>query len=454
LKVKKVESGNEPVSELSKLSKEVPHSTTQSLNHSTRDGLIAGNLEFRSDLLLSEIQKVAGVTKTRSLMPILKNVLIELEGSEGRVYATDLEISAITRFDLLGFKLDKSFGLVRLCINAALLQDVLKGLRPVSGLPFTMMIPAAKDKITIKQDNGLHYEACLALSDPDEFPEVKVLDEGEEINISANLINEAISKVSYAMSKDETRYVLTGLFLQIIDENLVAAGTDGFRMAVWKRKLKGEKGSRVQGVEGSSEINQPINHYSTTQRFTRQRFILPSNMVNILNILTDPKKVELLPLGPVTIKYGSESNVVQFALPTVTIISKRIMGQYPDHAAAIPTQNPYLLQVKRDVFVDALKRVLVVSVENEPVRTLWDNGLLCLEVSSIAGTATERIDASYTGESFDLMFNARFLLDVLHSLENDTVNMHCPEGYAAVLIDEISEDGTAIYQNVIMPIRT
>ncbi len=185
------------------------------------------NIIIDKNSILVPISKLVGITEKRSLMPILSNIMIDFKKTDTTIYSTDLELSAMGYID---FKAPEERKIV---IHG---RKFLEILREMDNGEITIQIE--ENVLTMKQKQT---EIVLSLQDPEEFPEVKKIGGNEELVIDGTSFLEMIEKVSFAISTDETRYVLTGMHISGKDGNIVVVGTDGFRMAFYQKSLEGIK---------------------------------------------------------------------------------------------------------------------------------------------------------------------------------------------------------------------
>jgi DNA polymerase-3 subunit beta len=224
-----------------------------------------------------------------------------------------------------------------------------------------------------------------------------------------------IEKVGFAVSVDETRYILTGMFMKGTEGEIAVVGTDGFRMALYQKEAKGIKG--FQGIT------------------------IPKRSVSeIEKVINDEDEV----------KISIDEKHVQLSTNKIKIISRTIEGSFPDYENVLPLGNTNIATVLREDFLKGLKKVSSIMGRSEPVKmTLADEGMT-IEAESDIGRAKEIIDIKYVGEETSMNFNVRFLLDVVTHVFGETLTLSAPKTYGAVLFK--GEDGEE-YKNIVMPIR-
>jgi DNA polymerase-3 subunit beta len=351
--------------------------------------------------ILLPISKIVGITEKRSLMPILSNILIDFEKTQTTVYSTDLELSAIGFID---FKAPEEKKIV---IHGRKFLEILKEMD--SG-EITLQIE--ENILAIKQKQT---EIVLSLQDPDEFPEVKKITGNEEIVIDGSTFLEMIEKVSFAISVDETRYILTGMYISGRDGSMVVVGTDGFRMAFYQRQIEGMKS--FKGIT------------------------IPKRSLNEMErVIDEGEKVTMI----------IDDKHVQISTKNIIVVSRVIEGSFPDYENVIPQTNDNVITLEKELFIRGLKKVSSIIGRSEPIKMSLSKGKLEMEAESDIGRAKEVLDIDYNGETTTMNFNVRFVMDVVSHIEGNSVIMSAPTTYGAVLF---KEENNEFYKNIVMPIR-
>ncbi len=262
----------------------------------------------------------------------------------------------------------------------------------------------------------------LATLPRDDFP---VIAEGElptHFELSSDLLKQIIDKTRFAISTEETRYYLNGIFLHVSDDGqpvLKAAATDGHRLA--RVTLP-----RPAGAEGMPDV------------------IVPRKCVGELRKLLD--EVD----GTVTVSLSPSK--IRFDLGTAILTSKLIDGTFPDYSRVIPTANDKLLKLDPKAFMQGVDRVATIASEKtRAVKMAVEADKVTLSVTSPEnGTAAEEVPGDYKSEGFEIGFNARYLMDILGQVEGDTVEVHLADAASPTLIRE-NDKSPALY--VLMPMR-
>lgn len=352
------------------------------------------------DFILAPVSKLVNITEKRSLMPILSNILIEFSRDKTIVYSTDLEVSAISYLD---YKTDTEKKIV---IHGRKFLDILKELD--SG---EISLEIKENTLTIRQKQT---EIVLSLQDPEEFPEIKEITGQEEFYLDGRTLLEMINKVGFGVSVDETRYVLTGMHMRGTGGKVIVVGTDGFRMALYQKEIKGLKG--FKGIT------------------------IPKRSITEVERVIDNED---------EVKLTIDEKRVQFSTKKVTIISRVIEGNFPDYENVVPVNNN-IATIFKEAFIKGLKKVSVIIGRSEPIKIKLIEGAMEIEAESDMGHAREVVEVEYHGEEISMNFNVRFVMDVVTHIDGESVVMKVPLIYGAVVFE--GKEGE-YYKNIVMPIK-
>jgi len=300
-------------------------------------------------------------------------------------------------------------------VSAHTLFDIVRKLPEGSQVQLT----AAEGKMQVVGGRARFNLQTLPRED---FP---MIAEGElptRFDLPAETLKQIIDKTRFAISTEETRYYLNGIFLHVSDDAtpvLKAAATDGHRLA---RVTV----ARPDGAEGMPDV------------------IIPRKCVGELRKLLD--EVE----GSVEVSLSPTK--VRFGLGSAILTSKLIDGTFPDYSRVIPTANDKLIKIDQRSFEEGVDRVATIASEKtRAVKMSLDRDKITLSVTSPEnGTAAEEVPGDYAAQSFDIGFNARYLLDILGQIDGDTVEVHLADASAPTLIRE-NDKAPALY--VLMPMR-
>ena len=360
--------------------------------------------------LLRGLSHVQSVVERRNTIPILSNVLIEAQASGAmRLMATDLDLQID---ETIPAAVDQPGAIT---VSAHTLFDIVRKLPEGAQVELS----AAEGRIHVTAGRA---KVSLATLPRDDFP---VIAEGElptTFELSAEILKQIIDKTRFAISTEETRYYLNGIYFHVSDEGqpvLKAAATDGHRLARVTVP-------RPDGADGMPGI------------------IVPRKCIGELRKLLD--EVE----GSVQISLSASK--IRFGLGSAILTSKLIDGTFPDYSRVIPTANDKLLKIDPRSFEEGVDRVATIATEKtRAVKMTLDRDKITLSVTSPEnGTAAEEVPGAFQGEGFDIGFNARYLLDILGQIDSDLVELHLADAAAPTLIRE-DDRSPALY--VLMPMR-
>ena len=357
--------------------------------------------------LLKALGHVQSVVERRNTIPILSNVLIEARDDGSiRLMATDLDLQVD---ESVAAQVSQAGATT---VPAHTFFDIVRKLPEGSQVE----LAASDGKMQVVAGRARFNLSTLPR---DDFP---VIAEGElptRFELPAATLRQIIDKTRFAISSEETRYYLMGIFLHVVDDKLKAAATDGHRLA--RITLP-----RPDGAEGMPDI------------------IIPKKCVGELRKLLD--EVE----G--TAEVSLSPTKVRFGLGSAVLTSKLIDGTFPDYNRVIPTGNDKLLKLDPKSFAAGVDRVATIASEKtRAVKMSVDRDKVTLSVTSPeSGTATEEIACDYGADNIEIGFNARYLMDILAQIEGDSVEVHLADAAAPTLLRE-NDNSPALY--VLMPMR-
>ncbi|KZX55383.1 DNA polymerase III subunit beta [Erythrobacter sp. HI00D59] len=364
--------------------------------------------------LLRCLSHVQSVVERRNTIPILSNVLIEAEGDDSlRVMATDLDLQVIEHMDA---NVDSAGSIT---VSAHLLFDIARKLPDGS----QVSLEAAENRMAIKAGRS---RFSLPTLPRDDFPVIVEGDLPTSFELPAKTLAELIDRTRFAISTEETRYYLNGIFFHVSDDNepvLKAAATDGHRLARFTLP-------RPDGAEGMPDVIVP------RKAVAELRKLLEESLDGNVQIDLSASKVRFT--------LGGEGGVV--------LTSKLIDGTFPDYSRVIPTGNDKLLKLDPKSFHEGVDRVATIATEKtRAVKMGLDKDKVTLTVTSPDnGSATEELPAEYGADGFEIGFNAGYLKDILNQIDADTVEIHLADAGAPTLIRK-DENSPALY--VLMPMR-
>lgn len=366
------------------------------------------NLTIAKDELINGLQAVQNVVSTRTTLPILSNVLIRAEEGRIELTATDLDVTITCAVEAevrtpgqTTIPVKRLFGIVRELSNSDVDMEV-------------------DEKNVCSIRCGPSFFKIKGLS-AEEFPPAPNFKEEKKVVLEQDSVRTMMRKTSYAISTDESRYVLNGIFFSLKDHKLTMVATDGRRLAM---------------------VDEEVDVSDTSQG----EFIVPAKAVNELNRLLQES-------GNIEIKYSE--NQASFELNgakgfPVVVVSKLIEGNYPNYRQVIPGETKERVPLIREELLHALKRAdIMTSDKATSVKMAFTKNNLAITANSPeVGEARESLAINYKGPDIAVAFNPKYLIDPLNALAEDEVYME--------LIDELSPgvlkiNGPFLY--VIMPMR-
>ena len=365
-------------------------------------------MKIEREQLLRPLQSVSGIVEKRHTLPILSNVLIEIEGDALTLLATDIEIQIRTR----------STGSISaaqpasLTVAARKLQDILRALPEGQ----EVSLDADDRKLTVRSGKSRFTLQTLPSQD---YPRMQLADgDTVKLSLTQRKLKRLLSLVQYSMAQQDIRYYLNGLLLAVGGEELRLVATDGHRLAYVSEPMP--------GVTDKVDVILPRK---TVLELSRQ--------------LADTD-------DPVDIELGGNQARLRFG--SVELITKLIDGKFPDYERVIPKDHPKEIMLQRSTFLPALQRSAILTNEKfKGVRVVLSAGTLKL-ISSNAEQeeAQEELEIDYSGDALDIGFNVSYLLDVLNNVSGDTLSLRLNDGNSSALI---TLPGTDDFKYVVMPMR-
>ena len=362
--------------------------------------------------LLRALSHVTSVVERRTTIPILSNVLLNAAGSELRLKATDLERDVT---ESVPAEVGQPGATT---VPAHMLHDIVRKLP--DGAQIELKRDPERDRLTLSCGQSRFALQTLPAED---FPDLSAGEMTQEFEIAASELKRLIDKTRFAISTEETRYYLNGIYLHTATRDgsptLRAVATDGHRLA--QAEL-----ARPKGAEGMPGV------------------IIPRKTVHELQRL-----LEDTDLG---IKIGVSAAKVRFEIGPITLVSKLIDGTFPDYGRVIPAGNDKELKVSNAQFKNAVDRVSTIASERgRAVKLNISTDKLVLSVNNPeGGSATEEIPVEYGSTPLEIGFNARYLLDIAGQLESDNALFKLADPGSPTMVKD-SGDDSALY--VLMPMR-
>jgi len=362
--------------------------------------------------LLKAVSQAQSVVERRNTIPILANVLIEAEGDVVQFRATDLDIEVV----------DRASGLVERAgattVPAVTLHEIVRKLP--DGAMVTLSDDGASQRLTVEAGRSSFSLATLPKED---FPIMASSEYEANFSAPAPMLRRLFDKSKFAISTEETRYYLNGVYMHVADVDggkvLRCVATDGHRLARIDAEMP-EGAGNLPGV------------------------IVPRKAVGELRKLLEDDDTQ--------IAVSVSETKIRFATPNITLTSKVIDGTFPDYTRVIPTGNTRRLEVDAADFAKAVDRVATVSSErSRAVKLALDEDRVILSVNAPdSGAAKEELAVAYGDEHLEIGFNAKYLLEIASQVDRENaVFLFNSSGDPALMRE--GNDTSAVY--VVMPMR-
>ena len=361
-----------------------------------------------SSALLKQLQLINGVISSSTVLPILEDFLFDIDKNRLTILASDLETLMKVHLDIEA----RENG--RVCIPAKILMDSLKNL-PDQPLTFNIDVNYA---IEITSDSGKYK---IMGENPDSFPKDPVAEDASRFEITSAALVNTISKTVLAVTNDDLRPAMTGVFFELDPKGLTAVATDAHRLVKVKRK----------------DVSCP----------STDSFIVPKKPLNQLkNVLPDNGDI-------LEITYNKNHLFVSH--PNIQLVCRLIDARFPDYRVVIPEQNPYRMTVNRIEFQSALRRVGVFSNKTTYQVALHITGSelqLTAQDIDFSFEGNERMTCRYDGEDVSIAFNARFLVELLGCTDSEDVRLEISSGNRAGILRPVEEDPDEDLLMLVMPL--
>lgn len=362
-----------------------------------------------SSYLLKQLSNINGVITTNPVVPILENFLFEIDKSNLKVTASDLQTSMITEINVES----KEKGSI--AVPARILLDTLKNL---PDQPVTFSIDSTSYAIEISSDNGRYK---LAGENATDFPKVPAVSNDFSAHISSEVLAKAVNNTIFATSSDELRPAMTGVYVNLGEKNTTFVATDGHRLVRYRRTdIKSENGSTI---------------------------IIPRKALNLLKSTLPTENTD------VTIDFNASNAFFNFG--NIRMICRLIDERFPDYENVIPSSNPIKMTISRTDLLGSLKRISIYANKTTHQVRLKITGSE-LQVSAedldFSNEANERLSCEHEGEDIEIGFNARFLIEMLSNLDADQIRLNMSAPNKAGVINPAEKDKSEDILMLVMPV--
>lgn len=358
----------------------------------------------------SELNKglsaVIGAVPSKATLPILETILFESEDGRLKLTATDLEISIIEYIDA-DIEDDGA-----VAIPARRLLETLRQLPNIS----VFFDVDERKNINFRTDKG-NYK--LVGDEAEEFPEVPNLDDGTHIVSTSELVHKAINKTLFAVSSDDLRPAMMGVYFQIGTEESKFVATDGHRLVKYTNKE----------ITADSAVN----------------FIIPDKALSLIQKTISGDDCD------VTVTQDH----ARFKSGNTILITRLINEQYPNYDSVIPRDNDKFLTISKDQMLSTVKRVSIFSSSTtRQIRLQMETDKLTIRAEDLdmSSEAKETIDCEYSNEGMEIGFNAKYLGDVLSNIDDEEVSFEFSSPNRAGIVKPSSDDENEDILMLVMPV--
>ena len=362
-------------------------------------------LTIEKNQLIKSLTLVSKGMSSRTTLPILSSIYLEAYKGTLTFRTSDLEISIQHTTDAL---IEKEGATV---VPGKLFSDIVKSLPDAA-----VILEQDKDNLTIKSLDTKFVVHTLNPSDFPLFPEVDVL---SAVTVPSKTISDMVKKVAKAVSRDESRAVLTGILLKIEQDTIQMVATDSYRVAISK-----------SGLEDTTEASFDL--------------IVPGSVLD---------EIGRLVVGEEKVIISDSQNQIIFDFGKTTFITRKIEGTYPNYEAIIPTEKSISATVETSSLLTAVKRIAITAQSHSPVRFLLDPPTQTIEISSSTqdvASSIERVGAQIDGEELAIGFNHQYILDGLSVIDTEEVLFEAQTSQKPGILKTIGE---SYFFYLTMPVR-
>ena len=356
--------------------------------------------------VVKSINLTLGVVEKRQTLPILSNVLFEVDESSLKLTATDLESEISTTSTISNFK---SGG--KITAPARKLSDLCRLMPDLAEIHFYL----DGGNLKIETESGKYNLSTLPSED---FPVFETEDTQSQINISSQNLKNLITKTSFAMGNQDWRHYLNGLYMMIDDKVITTVATDAHRLAMATSSLNEASSESTSGIVPRKSINE------------------------IGKLVGDESENVVIQLGQTSIAANVSGT---------TFVSKLIEGKFPDYEQVIPSGESSLLVVDRKNFSESLGRVSVLSSEKyKGVRIITKENSLNISANNPEKEqGEENLPCEYQGEEIDIAFNVNYLQEILSTIDSETIEINFFGSEKSCLITDPNSENL---KYVVMPL--
>jgi len=368
-------------------------------------------ISIERNTLLKLLSHVQNIVEKRNTIPILSNILINAKANNVILSATDMDLSVTETVNSSVIEEGS------ITTPAQTLYEIVRKIPEGNEIE---LISNNGNKLSVRSGKSKFSLLCLP---KDDFPKIENENLENEFFLNSELLKKIIDKTRFAISNEETRYYLNGIYIHVVEnnnqKNLRAVTTDGHRLAKIDVDLSNET-NNIPGV------------------------IIPKKTLSEVRKLIEDYDGD--------IKISLNETKVIFYIDNIILSSKLIDGSFPDYERVIPKNNDKELLVDTKLIYEAVDRVSTVSSEkSKSVKfSILDNIVSLSSNSPEAGSGAEDIEVNYSGEKMEIGYNAKYLLEIINQIESKKVKFKLFDASSPLIIEDPNED-KALY--ILMPMR-
>lgn len=368
---------------------------------------VAFNITTDKNTLLKSVSKLQSIVEKRNTIPILSNIKLDANGSSLTLTVTDMDLVASEEVDA------EISAQGSLTVPALTLYDIIRKLP--EGSKINLEADSSSSQVIVTSGSSNFKISYLAAED---FPVMSEGDLTHKFTLPAETFLKLIDKTKFAMSNEETRYYLNGVYFHLNEGNLKAVATDGHRLASYK----------IDVPEGAADM---------------PGIIIPRKAVNEVSKLLENQE---------NVKISLSDSKIKFEADRIQLLSKVVDGTFPDYQRVIPENNTKVLKISADDFKEAVDRVSTISSDKtRAVKVELGKNQITLKAQGVEGSsAKEDVMAEYEDEGLEIGFNSRYVLEMMNQIEADNFVMVFDNPNSPALVTD-PKDPAALY--IIMPMR-
>ena len=358
-------------------------------------------------LLLSAILTASRGAATKSPVPLLEGLLLEIEDNNVRISGYDLKTGIITTIPA---EVEETGTIV---LNAKLFGEII---RKMPG-----------QYVTIAVNSGFVAAISSEMSDfeilgspSSDYPELPIVEDNDTIEIDEAILKKMISQTNFAVSDNESRPIQMGALFETCEGELTIVAVDGYRLALRREPMKNE----------------------STQVFS---FVVPGTALSEVERITSDGD------GTVTITLGTKH--IMFSIGETTLISRRLEGEFLNYKNSVPQSSKFKFKIVKEEMIHAVERVALIINDKmkSPIRCIFEDGVAKLFTASALGKASDECFMDGDGENLEIGFNDKYLLDALKAAPSDKVVLELSTGITPCVISPADNNNNFLY--MILPVR-